>query len=471
MRRLWPLLAVLLSCGRPDPKPAEPLPPTPLLLFVSFDTTRADALGCYGGEGARTPTLDALAARGVRFELALAHAPTTLSSHTSVLSGLDPHGHTVPRNGYPVPASLPLLTERLRGEGWDTLAVVGASALSSTMGLNRGFRLYDDSFGRAVGRREEEPAEGVLRRALAQLDQRAPGKPLFLFVHFYDPHVPWDSAPPEVQRGFLDPSYDGPAGNTDGAIDALVRRVHKGTITLADLRQARGYYLAEVSWADQQLGLLLDALERQGLMQDSLVVMFSDHGESMGEATSMVRFGHGPDVDLPEIHVPLLVAGRGRYATPQGQVVSRQVRLMDVATTTLSALGLQGTMGEGEDLRPLWTGQSWEAPPSFAEATMPVPKASRHRWNNLPLERSVAFDGLLEVWAPWRNETPRLYRLAPGQPEATGQPGRLIALKRLLEAWDDLAPPHRGDRIAPEVQRQLEALGYVEEDPSRGGGP
>ena len=133
------LTAILCGCTTPV-KVSE----SPLILLVSFDTTRADTIGAYGGEGAVTPNLDALADRGVRFDQAMTPLPTTLGSHTSMMSGLDTHGHGVPRNGVPVPESVPLLAEKLAAAGWDRIAAVGAIPLDARMGLNRGFRVYKD---------------------------------------------------------------------------------------------------------------------------------------------------------------------------------------------------------------------------------------------------------------------------------------------------------------------------------------
>ena len=449
------LLAMLLAgCGR-KPEPA------PMVLLVSFDTTRADALGCYGAAGDPTPVVDGLAARGVRFEMALSHAPTTLNSHASVFSGTDPHTHAVPRNGYPVPETLPLVTERLRDAGWDTIAVVGASALEQAMGLNRGFRVYDDDVGRKFRRRFEDTAEGVTARALEAIDKREPGKPVFFFVHYYDAHTPWDSAPREVQDRFVDAGYDGLLRDAERGVLELARRVRAGTAAERDLAAAWGLYEAEVSYADSQLGALLEGLEDRGLLRDALVVTLADHGESMAE-NRQSPFGHGPDVGIPEIHVPLIFAGTGRYATPVGATVARQVRLMDVAPTVLSVVGDAAGIGQGEDLRPLWSGQTWDAPPSFAEATKPIPRESSNAWNNLPFERSVAHGGYFLTRAEVLSRPPALYRLEPGQPAVTGELETRARLIGLLDAWDAAAPPHRDVEMDPATAAALKALGYLE---------
>ena len=132
---MFGLLAALVSgaCVTPEPPPSTSAAP-PVVLFVGMDTTRADFLGPYGREDARTPVIDMLAERGVVFEWALTHAPTTLSSFTSVFSGQDSHSHRIPRNGYPVPGDLELLAERFSAAGWWTLAVVGSAALEADMG-------------------------------------------------------------------------------------------------------------------------------------------------------------------------------------------------------------------------------------------------------------------------------------------------------------------------------------------------
>lgn len=460
-------LLLLLSCSR---EPAAPDPAPPTIVLLSWDTTRADALSCYAGQrhwrpevqgpDARTPTADALAAGGVRFAWALAHAPTTLSSHTSVMSGRDPHGHRVPRNGFPVPADLPLLAERLAAAGWDRLAVVGASTLSADMGLDRGFRVYDDQVRTRVRHRFEERADVVTDRALALVDQRRQDRPLFLFVHYFDPHSPWDSAPAELRATFL----DDPAGTTDPG--PLVEAVRAGRLTDEQSRQARAAYLAEVTWTDQQAGRLLDGLRSRGLLDDALVVLLADHGEALDDP-GLAPYGHSLDADLPAIHVPLILHGTGRFALPAGTVVDSPVRLLDVGSTVLSAAGLPGgPLGEGQDLAPLWraaaAGQPPPAtPPSFAEATKPIPLQRADAWNNLPFDRSVAHGEHFLTATPWEGLGPRLYRLGAGQP-AVEDPAAAAALTAALAAWDAAAPGHREEGMSRETEEGLRALGYVE---------
>lgn len=432
-------------------------------MLISLDTTRADDLSCYGGPGAATPNLDALAGRGVRFATALSQAPTTLSSHASLFFGLDAHGHGVLRNGVQPFAGLPTLAERLQDAGWDTAAVIGASVLQAEAGLSRGFRVYDDDVGdERVRRRYEQAAPEVTARALQAVDGRIPGAPLFLFVHYFDAHMPWTSAPPALQARFLDPAYRGSVEPDADAIRELMVRGRHGALREEDRRQARAYHLAEVAWVDQGLGALFEGLDARGLLQDSLVVAFSDHGESLGEPSSLEVFGHGIDVDPTNLHVPLIVAGKGRFETPAGLVVERQVRLMDLGGTLLSLAGLDATLGQAEDLSLLWKGQAPEARPSFAEANKPSRYAYKTGWNNLSFERSVAAGGYMLVRTPWRKDTRRLFRAAPGWPEVEDA-SVAEALLAELAAWDAAAPPRRELRALDQrTEAMLKALGYQE---------
>jgi arylsulfatase A-like enzyme len=163
---------------------------------VTVDTLRADRVGSYGAADAHTPTLDALAQQGVRFETAVATTPLTLPSHASILTGLYPPRHGVRHNGiFRLDAEIETLAERLRGAGYSTAAVVGSYVLARRFGLAQGFDLYDDrmSSKRAVaGGYLERSARAVTDRALDWLD--ATSRPFFLWVHYYDPHA--DYAPP-----------------------------------------------------------------------------------------------------------------------------------------------------------------------------------------------------------------------------------------------------------------------------------
>lgn len=459
---LIPLLWSLVACFGSDEPQATPTKEAPtegdtVVVLVSWDTTRADALGAYGNPRAHTPTADGLAARGVRFSWALAHAPTTLSSHAAMFSGTDSHDHGVVRNGYPVPAELPLVTEQFAAAGWDTLAVVGSTPLDESMGLSRGFRLYDDI--PLEERVYEHDAKRVTDRALSLLDQRDAAKPLFLFVHYYDPHTPWTNAPDDVKQRFLQ-GYSGPVDGSQRLISAAGQAFVQGKLSHADAQAARGHYLAEVSWADQHLGRLLTALSSKGL-DNQLVVLTSDHGEALDDA--WVRpYGHGDDVDLVAIHVPLILWATGEVSLPAGKVVDTPVRLMDLAPTLMSMTGLQGGIGKGRDLSPLWgDAPPTEVPASFAEATKPLAKEAKDRWNNLPFERAVIEDGHLLIVDPLSGEPPRLFGLShPQRPVDDVPRGRKLV--EALKAWDSQAPAFREGTVDPAIIEGLRALGYVE---------
>ncbi len=408
--------------------------------MITLDTTRADALGAYGGPA--SPTFDALAARSARFAWAISHTTTTLNSHTSLFTGLDPHEHAVPRNGFTLPAELQTLASRLRNAGWDTIGVAGASALDSETGIDRGFRLYNDDLPNEVGPRYEAPGDDVTRRALEEVDKRLEERPLFLFVHYYDAHSPYEAPGTEVP--FADP---------DQAMLELATKSRDGLVPDEEKAALRAMYQREVAYEDQQLGLLFDGLTERGLMgPETVVVVTADHGEMFFE-NAIRPVGHGPDVDLPVTHVPLVIAAPGL----DPRVVEQPVKLSDVAPTVLELAGLP-TLGTGQSLVPLLQGQALPTTPIYLEATRPY-ASEGPAWNNVPAERGLVDGDLVGIQGP--SGRLHLYQLDPLQTRATN-PERAKQMEAQLKAWDEAAPEYRPESMSDHMREALRSLGYLD---------
>ena len=295
------VLAWTLPGCRPERQPPAG-PPKLNVLLITLDTTRGDRVGCYGYAKAETPALDALAAKGLRFENAFAHVPLTLPSHACMLTGLLPLEHGLHDNGRgklgPGPVTLAELFGRRGGK---TAAFLASFVLDKQFGLARGFGVYNDTMtppldGSDDVFRRENTANTVAVRTLAWLEQNA-GEPFFCWAHFFDPHLPFE--PPEPYKSRHQHAYDG-----------------------------------EVAFMDAQMKRLLDFLGRRGLRERTLVIAVGDHGESFGEHQ---EYGHGPLVYETTMHVPLIISLPGRV--PQGETVDRAVGVVDVAATVLDALG------------------------------------------------------------------------------------------------------------------------------------
>lgn len=274
------LLLLAAGCARETPPAAAP-PARPPMLLVTLDTTRADALAPEA-DAAATPAFAALAARGVRFAQAYATAPTTLPSHASMLTGLVPAGHGVHENGRRLSDRVPLLTERLLELGYRTGAFVSAYPLERQFGLARGFERYDDEFG--AGRVERSSRE-TTDRALAWLAEPDP-RPVFLWVHYYDPHDPYE--PPEPFRSrFPDDPYRG-----------------------------------EIAAMDHELGRLIAAFE--GGRGGAMILVAADHGEGRGDHGEAL---HGQLLYQGVMRVPMVLAGAGIEPGVRSDPVSlRQIR-------------------------------------------------------------------------------------------------------------------------------------------------
>ena len=293
----WLCLGSLLgpaACG-----PAGP----PHVLVVTFDTTRYDRIGPSGDRDARTPTLEALAARGLVFDRAFASAAITLPSHTTIFTGLEPLSHGVHNNGrFTVPQDLETVAEHLRNAGYDTAAFVSAFVLDAKFHLDQGFDVYSDEtpqqgrspFDTSVAQR---PGVEVADEAIDWLARRGSARPFLLWAHFYDPHFPRNLEPPFDQM--LDP------------------------------------YAAEIAYADAQLGRLLAAANEAAGSRGLFVLFTADHGEGLGEHGEATHAILAYDSTL---HVPLILAGPG---VPEGARTDVYARHIDVMPTLLSVAGLR----------------------------------------------------------------------------------------------------------------------------------
>lgn len=339
------LSAALVGCGEAPRDGAPPHPPAPPasaawrpnVLVVTLDTTRADALGCYGATHGYTPTLDALAARGIRFAAARAPTPVTMPSHATIFTGSYPFQHGVRDNGtFVLGDGAVTLAERLRDAGYATAAIPAAFVVDSSFGLAQGFERYDDlSLAQSAsgGEGEERSADEVVERAQAFLAAHDPSRPFFLWTHFFDPHFPY--APPAALQA-AHPFDDQPQkkGNTRAKL--------------------RHLYELELAHLDAQFAQLLAALEPFGGAAETLIVVVGDHGEGLGDHGEA---SHATFVYDSTLAVPLLIA---HARLPAGRVVDTAVSSVDVTPTVVALLGLPQEGTFGAPLAPLWEGAPFE---------------------------------------------------------------------------------------------------------------
>ncbi|MCP3963557.1 MAG: sulfatase-like hydrolase/transferase [bacterium] len=396
------------------------------VLLVTLDTTRVDRLEPYGSEDVSTPTLQRLADQGIVFEHAVAVAPITLVSHTSILTGLYPFEHGVRNNGIQyVPDDVTTLAERLQGEGYRTAAFVSAAVLDRRYGLNQGFEVYDDDLSTGRDRRPrsvaDRPAEAVVDAAAAWLESLEDDERYFLWVHFYDPHAAY-SPPPPYRDDYRERLYDG-----------------------------------EIAYADAQLGRLLE--HPRFTTDEPIVTVIADHGESLGEHGEQTHAILAYDSTL---HVPWIL--RLPQGQPAGMRVPQTVGHVDLMPTVLSLLGLEPEEKiSGRDLLPVLEGRfnadsPTDIPAYYSETYLPF---YTYGWSKL---RSIRRGGWKMIDAP----TPELYYLRKDPRELSNvherQPGQAHDLARdLEELLAKVEDPELEASLAidTEAAEKLRSLGYL----------
>lgn len=415
-------LSLLPGCGEKTAPAADSARPN--VLFVTIDTLRADRVGAYGHASAATPTLDGLAARGVRFPTAIAHVPLTGPSHASLLTGLTPLGHGVRDNGgYVLPAEVKTAAGEFRQAGYRTAAFVSGFPLDRRFGFNRGFDNYDDHLPRGSDTRRtpyvERFADATTDAALRWLGGPAGSSgpepaPFFLWVHYYDPHAPYEP-PGELAARFRAAPYDG-----------------------------------EIAFVDAQLARLLRALEDKGTLARTLVLVTADHGEGLGEHGEGT---HGLFVYDSTLKVPWIMAGPGVAA---GRTPATVARGIDVLPTLLDHAGLPVPDGlDGRSLRPAAEGKPMVDAPAYAES---VYAEHEFGWAPLFAWRTAKYK---LIHAP----RPELYDLeadaGEGTNRATQEAARVEEMRRRLQATLARPPRAAAAKVDAETAERLAALGYL----------
>jgi arylsulfatase A-like enzyme len=467
---------------------ARPLPPadSPNVLLIVLDTVRADRMSVYGYPRPTTPSLEQLAKRAVRFTEARATAPWTLASHASMFSGRLPHElgvewRTALRNNFPT------LAEFLGSRGYATAGIAANIGYCSyDTGLNRGFTHYDDYAADLVHLRPlrtavlfqgawdialylarlrgddrlqpvlqflvapyRKDAATVNRRFTQWLSQRqGPHRPFFAFLNYFDTHVPY--LPPQGT-----PFRFGPGPRTLGDFHLLIglwETIDKTHLVPHYRELVHDSYDNCLSYLDGQLGELFDTLQSGGVLDNTVIIVTSDHGEELGEHG---LFEHGESLYRPEIQVPLLfvLPGRGQSSV----VVREPVSLRDLPATIVELTGLAGESPfPGKSLARLWRDSPSEAAPRVTDSGGVISELSAPNPTNPSQGRSPAMRGPLisvveDDYVYIRNQRDGREQLF----HELDDPGELVNLAKM-------------ESMEPRLKRFRERLAPISANPARG---
>jgi len=435
------------GCGNPENEPErsrgsevrrevleEVAAGRPNFVLITIDTLRADRLSSFGSD-VLTPNLDRLATEGALFTNASTTVPFTFPAHSSILTGTYPPHHGVRENvGYFLAEDTTTAAEMFAEAGWQTAGFVSAFVLDSRWGLGRGFDHYFDEFDLAAFENPnlasvQRPGDETIEAALAWLDGRdgaaAADKPFFLWLHLYDPHDPY--TPPEPYRS----------------------------------RYPRRPYEAEVAYTDALVGGFIEELTSRGLLEESVVVVTSDHGEGLGDHGEVF---HGFFVYDSTVHVPLILRLPGQVAA--GTTVAEAVSHVDIVPTLLDLAGLEIPDAiQGRSLLPTLVERAEGAtvadtePMVYAESFYPL---HHYGWAPLRVLRSTSYK---YIEAPTRE----VYdlRTDPGEESNLADVDRRItgpmarALVDMAARLEEGAVAVEAPDLDEQTLAQLRALGYL----------
>jgi arylsulfatase len=439
--------AVIAALGLSGCSQVE-LPQQPSVVVVTMDTTRADHLSTLGGPAGITPNLDAFGDRSAVFTNARSETNVTNPSHLTVMTGMRAIEHGVMNNKTRLPPEVRTLPQALRQQGYDTAAFLSVHHLAA-LGWT-GFRAMP-----RVAQRLEAPE--VTDRALAWLADRSDQR-FFLWVHYFDPHTPYDSDP-EIAERFL--AADGDVARRAAAHAGaeflgkrrwLSEKEWRGDVS--DPSWGRALYAAEVHQTDREIGRLLKGVAK--VAPEAVVVVTADHGESLDEHG--IYFTHAGLYDV-SLRIPLIIHVPGLQPLRS----DLPVMSLDVAPTLAELTGVTLDRVAGRSLVPLLLGEKAE----FGDREIFVHQGAH---NDAVAIRKGPWKLILKIRKDHRYVSPdhELFHLESDPGEETDRidtdPGIVEALRALGDPWVDLGMVRSGDptHLDDAAMEQLRALGYIE---------
>ena len=443
--------------------------PRPDVILITIDTLRTDHIGAYGSKKTRTPNIDQLAEAGMLFTNAATPMPLTRPAHFSLFTSLYPREHGVLNNALTLPEESTTLAERFRAHGYSTAGFVGVVLLAEASGGAQGF----DTFG--TPSRPKRTADEVIPEALAWVAKQPRDKPFFLWVHLYDPHLPY--APPSEFRSGVNPALEKEWGNLNWKQLKAIAKQNNGDIPRPVLEHAKALYRGEVEFTDYWLGKFLQDIESMRGLDETIVAFTADHGECFENG---VYFEHSDCLYDGAISIPLIL--RHPISFPPGSKNFAQVSLLDIAPTILQAAGLPApdTMS-GKAIQ----GLSFEEDRyTLLQYPMYQPGAANARSKKTQTIRTVAGQPVRAIllnqemtgavghdWKLLRAEGgPELYEAgSDSSTELNRSETEPETRMQMEETLDTLLREHPMRVLDPalineEMRRTLEALGYIHDE-------
>jgi arylsulfatase A-like enzyme len=441
----------------------------PNVLLIGIETLRADHVGCLGYKKDTTPTFDQLAKEGVLCTRTMSTSGWTLPSVMSVMTSLYPSVHRVQTYQNRLSGEINTLAEILKAAGYATFGVISNPTIEGQYGFSQGFDLYDDftvslDFGmdvfgnndKIIGDRHLSRSSELVTTTAVKWLQRKPAEPFFMFTFYFDPH--YDYIPPAPFDTMFDPNYE---GHIDGrGINDEPRRSTRPSDR--DLQHLLALYDGEIRYTDGYVAQLLETMAQLGLLENTLVVLFGDHGDEFYEHG---KTSHARTLYNEIVHVPLILRWPGRL--PAGKRIEAVASLVDIAPTVLDyiTVSYEGPM-QGISLRPLIEGQ--------------MERSRDTVWAELSngLHAQALIGGARKLLRGPGNDAWEFYDLQNDPGEHTNlydQPSAAEARAALMAEWerwaqdnqqlsDRLAKGKEAETIEPSEQQlqQLKALGYVQ---------
>ena len=441
----------------------------PNVVLIVMDTTRADFLSCYGYPQATSPAIDRLAEEGVRYTRAFSTCYWTLPSHATLFSGLYPTEAGATSVSNRLPAKVNTLAELLGARGYHTVGAATNPWITRERGFQQGFEEFEETWRTAPERQAYDAAAEHAATWIRRFSES--GRPFFLFVNLNSPHLPYSPPPEALEAVTTQPISDDALTRLSGIRGAWRHFAGQLELGQEDFTSLRSLYAAEIRQADRHVGRIVSALTEEGILDDTLVIVTSDHGENIGEHGMIDHVFSMFDTTL---HVPLIVRFPERFGS--GEVVDELVSLVDVAPTILDVCGVPG------DDRRLHVERTslcsaGRVPRSFvvAENDRPVNGIAVLR-EKYPWVDTDALDHPMQAIRSDRHKlvwdgrgVSGLYDLTVDPDETQNlagvRPEIEDALMSLLDTWRSTLTPGDAVRLESgdaEAAERLRALGYVE---------